>query len=50
MMDEHMFDPIDEAEEDSGEEVGFDAGYLERDALNHYGIDNDVKNPEDYAV
>lgn len=50
MMDKHMFDPIDETEEDAGKEIGFDAGYGERHAFNDYRIDYDVKNPEDYAV
>lgn len=49
-MDEEVFRPVDETEEETGEEISFDAGYREADALDHYGIDNDIKNPEDYTI
>lgn len=49
-MNEEVFRPVDETKQETGKEIRFGAGYGEGDALDHYGIDNDVKNPEDYPI
>lgn len=50
MGNEEVLEPVDEAEDKAGEEVGFYGRNLHGDFGDRYGIDDDLKNPEDYAI
>lgn len=49
-MDEEMFNPVDETKEESREEISLYGRYRKGYSLDHYSIENYIKNPEDHAI
>ena len=45
-----MFNPVDETEEEPREKISLYGRNGKGDSLNHYSIENNIENPEDYAV